>query len=338
MSAAPVGRGGIDTGKLEPALGERPGELARDLSQSVASAEVSDQVEPQARVLAAHEAFESPIAGLESQTLVLTTTALTGVPKRRLLGVDFAIVDYEGALDAIDAIVASGSRAYVCHVPVHALMSARRDPETLAALDGSALTVPDGMGVVWALRALGEAIDDRVYGPELMLRHCARASQRSQPIFLYGGHDEQTLERLERELQRRFPGLPIAGSYMPPHRELTPAENAEVAHKIDASGAEVVWCGIGSPRQEKWVWRMRRQLDAPVLAAVGAAFDFISGRVSQAPAWMQRRGLEWLYRMGQEPRRLGPRYLRDNPAFAVAFARQWLRERRGSSGVGSTAQ
>ena len=267
-----------------------------------------------------------------------TTTALTRVRTRRLLGVEFAIVDYDGALDAIDAIVASGSQGYICHIPVHALMSARRDPETLAALDGSALTVPDGMGVVWALRALGEPIDDRVYGPELMLRQCTRAAQRSQPIFLYGGHDQGTLDRLERELQRRFPGLRIVGSHMPPHRELTPAEDAAIARKIDASGAEVVWCGIGSPRQEKWVWRMREQLEAPVLAAVGAAFDFISGRVSQAPSWMQRRGLEWLHRMGREPRRLGPRYLRDNPAFAVAFARQWLRERRGASASGGTTR
>jgi N-acetylglucosaminyldiphosphoundecaprenol N-acetyl-beta-D-mannosaminyltransferase len=264
------------------------------------------------------------------------TTTLIGVRTRRLLGVDFAIVNYDEALDAIDAMVASGSQGYLCHIPVHALMSAQRDPETLAALDGSALTVPDGMGVAWALRALGESIDDRVYGPELMLRQCARAAERSQPIFLYGGHDEHTLRRLESELQRRFPGLRIAGTHMPPHRELTPAEDAEVARAIDASGAEIVWCGIGSPRQEKWVWRMRKQLDAPVLAAVGAAFDFISGRVSQAPAWMQRRGLEWLYRMGREPLRLGPRYLRDNPAFAVAFARQWLRERRGSSASGGT--
>jgi N-acetylglucosaminyldiphosphoundecaprenol N-acetyl-beta-D-mannosaminyltransferase len=269
---------------------------------------------------------------------VEATTTLTAVRTRHLLGVDFAIVDYKRTLGAIDAMVASGQRGYVCHIPVHALMSARRDPETLAALADATLTVPDGMGVVWALRALGEQITDRVYGPELMLRHCARAASSGQRIFLYGGHDPETLRLLEDELSRRFAGLEIAGCYMPPHRELTPAEDAEVAREIDASGAEVVWCGIGSPRQEKWVWRMRKQVDAPVLAAVGAAFDYISGRVSQAPAWMQRRGLEWLYRMGQEPRRLGPRYVRDNPAFAVAFARQWLRERRGATAPGTVAR
>jgi N-acetylglucosaminyldiphosphoundecaprenol N-acetyl-beta-D-mannosaminyltransferase len=267
----------------------------------------------------------------------MVTATLADVSTRRLLGVDFAIVDYERTLDAIDAMVASGERGYICHIPVHALMSARRDPETLAALADSALTVPDGMGVVWALRGLGEPIRDRVYGPELMLRQCGRAAATRQRTFLYGGHDQATLERLKGELRRRFPGIEIAGSYSPPHRELTPEEDGEVARRIDASGADVVWCGIGSPRQEKWVWRMRERLDAPVLAAVGAAFDFISGRVSQAPAWMQRRGLEWLYRMIREPRRLGPRYLRDNPAFAAAFARQWLSERRGAPAVGGTA-
>jgi N-acetylglucosaminyldiphosphoundecaprenol N-acetyl-beta-D-mannosaminyltransferase len=265
------------------------------------------------------------------------TTALSHIHTRRLLDVDFAVVDYERTLDAIDEMVASGSRGYICHIPVHALMSARRDPETMAALSGSTLTVPDGMGVVWALRGLGEPIRDRVYGPELMLRQCARAAGSGQRTFLYGGHDPETLERLEHELRRRFPGFEIAGSYMPPHRELSAAEDEEVARRIDSSGAAIVWCGIGSPRQEKWVWRMRDRLEAPVLAAVGAAFDFISGRVSQAPPWMQRRGLEWLYRLSREPRRLGPRYLRDNPAFVAAFARQWMRERRRPPAIGRVA-
>jgi N-acetylglucosaminyldiphosphoundecaprenol N-acetyl-beta-D-mannosaminyltransferase len=265
------------------------------------------------------------------------TTALSNIHTRRLLDVDFAIVDYERALDAVDEMVSTRTRGYICHIPVHALMSARRDPETLAALMASTLTVPDGMGVVWALRGLGEPIRDRVYGPELMLRQCARAAGSGQRAFLYGGHDPETLERLEGELRRRFPGLEIAGSDMPPHRELTAVEESEVARRIDASGAEIVWCGIGSPRQEKWVWRMRERLEAPVLAAVGAAFDFISGRVCQAPPWMQRRGLEWLYRLSREPRRLGPRYLRDNPAFAAAFARQWLSERRRPPASGRVA-
>jgi N-acetylglucosaminyldiphosphoundecaprenol N-acetyl-beta-D-mannosaminyltransferase len=197
----------------------------------------------------------------------------------------------------------------------------------MAALRGSTMTVPDGMPVVWALRALGEPIEDRVYGPDLMLMACERLLPRRTGHFLYGGRDAAATAALEKGLKRRFPKLRIAGSRTPPFREPSQAEEQELVDAIDSSGAGVVWVGTGSPRQEKWMRRMRPQLRAPVLVGVGAAFDFHAGLVSQAPTWMQRRGLEWLYRLSREPRRLGPRYLRDNPAFLAAFLRQWLAER-----------
>jgi N-acetylglucosaminyldiphosphoundecaprenol N-acetyl-beta-D-mannosaminyltransferase len=257
----------------------------------------------------------------------------TAPATRSLLGVEFAIADYERVLDEIDSMIASGRRGYLCHVPVHGLMSARRDPETAAALAGSALTLADGMGVVWALRALGEPIRDRVYGPDLMLAHCKRAAATGTAQYLYGGIDDAHRDQIATELRRRFPDLRIAGGWTPPFRELTEAEAAAAAEAINASGAETVWVGIGSPRQELWMARMREHLAPPVLIGVGAAFDFISGRVAQAPRWMQRRGLEWLHRISQEPRRLGPRYLRDNPAFVAAFARQLRAERRSRAGT-----
>jgi N-acetylglucosaminyldiphosphoundecaprenol N-acetyl-beta-D-mannosaminyltransferase len=249
---------------------------------------------------------------------------------RELLGVRFALTDYDGALGRIEEMVGSGERGYLCCTSVHGLMLSRRDPELAAALDGATLNLPDGMPVVWALNLLGEGrpLRDRVYGPTLMEHTCERAAASGRRIYLYGGHDKHALRELKTALRRRSPEIEIAGDRSPPHRDLTAEEERELAERIDGSGAEIVWCGISTPRQEKWLARMRPQLEAPVLVSVGAAFDFLAGRASQAPGWMQRRGLEWAYRMSREPRRLAPRYLRSNPAFLAAVARQYAQERR----------
>ncbi len=246
---------------------------------------------------------------------------------RNLLGTDLAVTDYEGALGLVESMIAAGEPGYLCHAAVSALMNARRDDAAARALAGSTLVLPDGMPVVWALRALGERIEDRVYGPDLMLAACERSLETGARHFLYGGRDRDATVALAAGLRERFPGLAIAGSWTPPHRPLSEAEEDEVAGLIDGAGSDIVWVGLGSPKQELWMERMRPRLRAPVLVGVGAAFDFHAGRVSQAPGWMQRRGLEWAYRLSREPRRLGPRYLRDNPAFVAAFARQWLAER-----------
>jgi N-acetylglucosaminyldiphosphoundecaprenol N-acetyl-beta-D-mannosaminyltransferase len=247
-----------------------------------------------------------------------------------LLGVEFALTDYDGALRRIEGMVDGGERGYLCLTSVHGLMESRRDPELAAALNGAALNLPDGMPVVWALNLLSEGrpLRDRVYGPTLMERACERAAAAGRPIYLYGGNDENALRELKTGLRRRAPAIEIAGGWSPPHRDLTVDEEREVTQRIDESGAEIVWCGISTPRQEKWVARMRPLVEAPVLVSVGAAFDFLAGRVSQAPSWMQRRGLEWAYRMSREPGRLAPRYLRSNPAFIAAVVRQYLRRRR----------
>ena len=249
-------------------------------------------------------------------------------PSRQILGVDIALTDYERQLDVMDALVSRWGRGYFCHAAVGSVMNARRDPAARAALNAATMTVPDGMPLVWALRALGEEISERVYGPELMLKACERSVETGVSHFLYGGRDEAATQALEQSLRRRFPGLWIAGTWTPPFRALNDNELHEVAAMIDASNAGIVWVGIGSPRQELWMQRMRPLLKAPVLVGVGAAFDFHAGLVPQAPTWMGDRGLEWLYRLTREPRRLAPRYLRDNPAFVAAFARQLMRERR----------
>jgi N-acetylglucosaminyldiphosphoundecaprenol N-acetyl-beta-D-mannosaminyltransferase len=257
------------------------------------------------------------------------SSVATQVPTRELLGVRFALTDYDGALRRIVEMIAAHERGYLCATSVHGLMESRRDAELRAALNGAALNLPDGMPVVWALNLLseGKPLRDRVYGPTLMELACERAAAAGWRIYLYGGHDEAALRELKTALRRRSPAIEIAGDFSPPHRDLSVEEERELAARIDESGAEIVWCGISTPRQEKWVARMRPLLKAPVMASVGAAFDFLAGRASQAPSWMQRRGLEWAYRLTREPRRLGPRYLRSNPAFVAAVARQYMRER-----------
>lgn len=242
-----------------------------------------------------------------------------------------AVSRYEEVLDWMDAVIAADGRAYVTAAAVNLVMSAHEDPETRAAVLGATLAVPDGQPLVWALRALGNPGATRVYGPDLMAGFCARAASTGTPMYLYGGRTPQALELLKARLVGRFPGVRIVGGYSPPFRELTEAEEDEVIERIDSSGAAVVWVGTGQPKQEKWMLRMRPRLAAPLLVGVGAAFDFHAGLVPQAPAWMQRNGLEWVYRLAREPRRLWRRYARYNPRFVICFARQYvghLRRRR----------
>jgi N-acetylglucosaminyldiphosphoundecaprenol N-acetyl-beta-D-mannosaminyltransferase len=249
------------------------------------------------------------------------------MPTQEVLGIPLALTSYAHTLEWIDAAVAARARTYVCVAAVHTVMASQEDPALRAAVLGADFTVPDGQPLVWALRALGHDVGDRVYGPDLMDRACARASRTGQRFYLYGGRNQGALAQLARVLRLRYPGLQIVGGYAPPFRELTDAEEEAVAADIHRSGADVVWVGLGVPKQEKWMARMRDRLDAPVLVGVGAAFDFHAGLIPQAPDRLQRLGLEWAFRLVQEPRRLWRRYLRYNPRFVAGFARQWARQR-----------
>lgn len=249
------------------------------------------------------------------------------IPTRDILGIPIALTDYRGAIDAMDTMVESRERGYVCAVAVHALTVGYDDPEMGEALRGAMLVLPDGMPVVWAANMLGESLGDRVYGPELMLRYNDRCVERGHRVWLYGGRDQGSLVQLALNLRRRHPGINIVGGYSPPFRPMTEEEEDALVDQVNEARPDVLWVGIGVPKQEKWMARMRERLDVPVMCAVGAAFDFHAGRISQAPSWMQQRGLEWIYRIAQEPRRLLPRYLYFNPRFVLAFARQYLSER-----------
>lgn len=245
---------------------------------------------------------------------------------------ELAVSDYEEVMDWMQAVIAADGRAYVTAAAVNLVMSAHEDPETGAAVRGTTLAVPDGQPLVWALKALGNSQATRIYGPNLMAAFCARAARLETPMYLYGGRTPEALELLGVRLRERFPGLQIVGGFSPPFRELTEEEERDVIDEIDSSGAAVVWVGTGQPKQERWMARMRPRLAAPLLVGVGAAFDFHAGLVPQAPGWMQRNGLEWVYRLSREPRRLWRRYARYNPLFIVCFTRQYLdhlKARRG---------
>lgn len=245
-----------------------------------------------------------------------------------IVGVPLALTDYDQTLDWIDAMIEAGERGYVCACNVHTVMASQEDHELRAALVGSSVNVPDGQPLVWAINSLGYGLPGRVYGPELMARCCERAVEHGHRFYLYGGRNQGALVQLALNLRRHYPGVKIVGGYSPPHRALTEEERAAIVHEINRSHADVVWAGIGVPKQEKWMAQMRPELNASVLIGVGAAFDFHAGLVPQAPNWIQEAGLEWAYRLAHEPRRLWRRYLRYNPRFLSAFAKQLSRQRQ----------
>jgi N-acetylglucosaminyldiphosphoundecaprenol N-acetyl-beta-D-mannosaminyltransferase len=244
-----------------------------------------------------------------------------------VLGVPLALTDYERTLEWIEDAAMTGHRGYICVAATHTVVAAHEDPQLREAVLGADFTVPDGQPLVWALNLLGHPLPDRVYGPELMDRACARAADSGRRFYLYGGRSQGGLAELARLLRLRHPGLKIVGGHAPPFRELTPDDERVVVADIERCRPDVVWVGIGVPKQEKWMARMRPLLSAPVLIGVGAAFDFHAGLVPQAPAWIQRAGLEWAFRLLQEPRRLWRRYLRYNPRFVVGFVRQYVGHR-----------
>jgi N-acetylglucosaminyldiphosphoundecaprenol N-acetyl-beta-D-mannosaminyltransferase len=249
------------------------------------------------------------------------------IPTAEVLGIPLAVSDYGQVMDWMQATIAADGRGYLTAAAVNLVMSAQEDPEARTAVLGATLVVPDGQPLVWALHALGHPRATRVYGPDLMAAFCVRAARSQIPMYLYGGRTPGALRTLEERLRARFPGVPIVGGFSPPFRALTSAEEERLVADIESSGAAVVWVGTGQPKQEKWMFRTRARLSAPLLVGVGAAFDFHAGLVSQAPRWMQRNGLEWVYRLSREPRRLWRRYARQNPRFIAGFARQYARHR-----------
>jgi N-acetylglucosaminyldiphosphoundecaprenol N-acetyl-beta-D-mannosaminyltransferase len=233
----------------------------------------------------------------------------------------------EDALGAIVGWVRRGEKGYVAFANVHGVMEGKRDRVTRAAFNGARLVGADGMPLVWLAWLRGREGAARVYGPDMTLLVCEAAAREGWGCYFYGGA-EGVAAALAAVLRRRFPGLQVAGVHSPPFRSLDAAEDdAEVA-RLNASGAKVVFVGLGCPKQERWMADHAGRLEARILLGVGAAFDFHAGRVRQAPRWMMKLGLEWLFRLWQEPRRLALRYLVHNPAFVFHVLLEGLGLRR----------
>jgi N-acetylglucosaminyldiphosphoundecaprenol N-acetyl-beta-D-mannosaminyltransferase len=242
-------------------------------------------------------------------------------PRIDVLGVAVSAISMDDALEVIDGWITGGDHQYVCVTGVHGVMESQRDPALRRIHNAAGLVTPDGMPLVWLGRWHGHRRITRVYGPDLMLAVCERSIATGYRHFFYGG-GEDVAERLVRRLERRFPGLAVAGTYAPPFRPLTTDERDDIVRRINDAKPDVVWVGLGTPKQEHWMAQHVDRLTASVLIGVGAAFDFHAGVKAQAPRWMQRSGLEWLFRLGSEPRRLGRRYAVNNPVFVWMTLRQ----------------
>lgn len=226
------------------------------------------------------------------------------------------VLDYDGAVERVILFVGGhrATTAYLVQSNAHTIVTAQDDPAYHEAVSTADLSLPDGMPLVWLLRLRGERLPGRVYGPDLMLRLCEEAASRNWRCFLLGGRPG-VAELLGNVLRERFPGIQIVGTASPPFRSLSDDEDRALCDSINALAPDIVWVGLGSPKQDLWMYHHRQRLQARVLHGVGAAFDFLTGQVHQAPRWMMAAGLEWLYRLGQEPGRLWHRYTVTNARF-----------------------
>jgi N-acetylglucosaminyldiphosphoundecaprenol N-acetyl-beta-D-mannosaminyltransferase len=247
----------------------------------------------------------------------------TRLQQHGILGTRVDATSYEDATERIIRWAQARESRAVAAANVHVVMEGHDDPDFQTVLNTVDLVTPDGMPLVWTLRRLGLRDQTRVYGPNLTLCVCEAASKEKVPVGIYGGSPE-ALEALQRNYRERFPELQIAYAHSPPFRPLTSEEDEAVVQAINESGARIVFVGLGCPKQERWVAEHRGRVEA-VMMAVGAAFDFHSGRVKQAPRWMQRAGFEWLFRLLVEPRRLWRRYFKHNPRFLWLVLQQLLK-------------
>jgi N-acetylglucosaminyldiphosphoundecaprenol N-acetyl-beta-D-mannosaminyltransferase len=252
----------------------------------------------------------------------------TTIARHDILGVHVSALSMAQTLTQIGAWAADGARQYVCVTGVHGVMESHDDPALRAIHNAAGLVTPDGMPLVWLLRAAGHRHVERVYGPDLLLAVLAAPRLSRLRHYFYGG-GPGVAERLSNRLQARFPQARLVGHDYPPFRPQTAAEDAAATARINAAQPDIVWAGLSTPKQERWMATHLGQIDAAVMIGIGAAFDIHAGLKPQAPRWMQRSGLEWLFRLATEPRRLAGRYLRNNPRFILLLLQQRLQAAAG---------
>lgn len=244
-----------------------------------------------------------------------------------ILGVGISAINMAQALDQVACWIEQRQQEYVVVCPVHTVMLTQSDPDYRALVNRAGMVTPDGMPLVFLSRRMNHKHVGRVYGPDLMLALSEFSVSRGYRHYYYGGA-EGVPELLADTLAQRYAGLQVVGTCSPPFRALTPEEDQAIVDRINAAEPDIVWVGLGCPKQDIWMAEHRAKLNAPVLIGVGAAFDFLSGRKRQAPRWMQRSGLEWFHRLLSEPRRLWHRYLVYNPLFVYFVLLQMVGLRR----------
>lgn len=235
------------------------------------------------------------------------------IERVNVLGVQISAINMRIAVNEIEGWIEGSEKNYICVTPAHSVMDCYTSPDLYPIFNHSGLTTPDGMSIAWLLKLKGYHYVKRVAGADLFDAVMHYSEHRGWRHYLYGGNSG-TPEKLASQLTSKYPDLKIVGVFSPPFRELKVYEEAQIIDKINATGPDIVWVGISSPRQERWMSRNIQKLSASVLIGVGAAFDYLSGEKKRAPSWMQNAGMEWLYRFAMEPRRLWPRY-RQYPLF-----------------------
>lgn len=228
----------------------------------------------------------------------------------------------------LDEMVDSGRRHYVCFCEAHLCVRAMQEPDIRAILDGASLVLPDGVSMTAGARILGKKLPERLPGPIVMLKYCSYGTAKKRRHFFYGGADD-VAECLAEQLRQKIPGLQVAGSYSPPFRPLTPDEEIDVKKRIEESGADVLWVGLGAPKQERWIAKYIKNINVPLMLGVGAAFDFHSGDRKWAPVWIRKLGLEWIYRMFTGGKRVFIRNAKFESTFIWLIMRQAIAEGLG---------
>ncbi|MGA9977907.1 MAG: WecB/TagA/CpsF family glycosyltransferase [Candidatus Sulfotelmatobacter sp.] len=255
------------------------------------------------------------------KSAMLTTFAPMTEGRANVLGVGVHAIDTAAALSIIESAVREGTKGYICLTSVHGVMEAQRDPEFREVLNRALLVAPDGMPTVWVGRIQGKSTIERVFGPDLMLQACQRSVGTGTRHFLYGGKPGIAQE-LSASLLDRFPGITIAGTFTPPFRPLTSSEQRALEAQMEAALPDIVWVGLSTPKQEKFMAENFLRLPCKLMIGVGAAFDIHTGHVKDAPDWIKNAGLQWAHRLCQEPGRLWKRYLINNSGFLLGITMQ----------------
>ena len=235
-------------------------------------------------------------------------------PRCNILGVRVSAINMQDAVSLSDSHIRDGRRGYISVTGVHGVMEGQADAKFRAILNKSFITAPDGMPTVWVGHAQGHSSMARVYGPDFMLRMCQLSLQRGYRHFFYGGKPG-VADLLAQNLSRRYPALQVAGTYTPPFRALNAREEDDLSAMVADAKPHILWVGLSTPKQERFMARYVNRLNVSLMVGVGAAFDIHAGLITDAPCWMKRSGLQWLHRLAHEPRRLGRRYLVNNPKF-----------------------